>query len=265
LGKNLYVCNHLIVVPRSVHTWRDLTSPRVKAILALPDNFTVRDLKRPPFRLHRATVGALHIEVFHAPFGYVNQNAKIVLVGITPGPTQMETAYRSARLALKQGFSPKVASWFAKQRGSFAGPIRTNLIAMLDGIGLPKITGIRSSAELFGDRADLLHATSVLSCPVFVADRPYTGHHPRLLDTPLFIHVARVVLVSELREVSNGLIIPCGQAVTEVLRLLIDERQLDADRCLLDFPHPSGANGHRQQLYRRVRPGLARQVRAWFR
>src|SRR5688572_8458727 len=115
----------------------------MRAILALPDNFTVQDLKRRPFRVHRDSISGLHIEILHAPFGYVNREAQIALVGITPGPTQIENAYRSARFALKQGFSPKVAAWYAKQQGSFAGPMRKNLIAMLDGIGLPRAIGVR--------------------------------------------------------------------------------------------------------------------------
>ena len=47
------------------------------------------------------------LKVYYAPFEYVNPEARIVLVGITPGPTQMVNANKEARLALQRGLPPQ--------------------------------------------------------------------------------------------------------------------------------------------------------------
>lgn len=42
------------------------------------------------------------------------------------------------------------------------------------------------------------------------------------------------------------MIIPLGKAVEEVLALMINENLIKKEQCLLGFPNPSGANGHRK-------------------
>jgi hypothetical protein len=46
----------------------------------------------PTFRLYSDR----RIELFYAPFDFVNTSAKVALVGITPGFHQMEIAFRTA-------------------------------------------------------------------------------------------------------------------------------------------------------------------------
>ncbi len=41
------------------------------------------------------------VKIYYAPFEYINPNARVVLVGITPGPTQMVNANNEARRALQ--------------------------------------------------------------------------------------------------------------------------------------------------------------------
>ncbi len=43
------------------------------------------------------------VKIYYAPFEYINPSARIVLVGITPGPTQMVNANNEARRALQAG------------------------------------------------------------------------------------------------------------------------------------------------------------------
>lgn len=44
-----------------------------------------------------------NIEVCYAPFEFVNSKARVVIVGITPGRTQMLNALKEARSQLDQG------------------------------------------------------------------------------------------------------------------------------------------------------------------
>jgi hypothetical protein len=53
----------------------------------------------------------------------------------------------------------------------FAGTMRANLVAMLDGIGLHRALELHSSAGLFTDRPDLASTTSAICHAVFVDGR----------------------------------------------------------------------------------------------
>ena len=73
------------------------------------------------------------VKIYCAPFEYINLSALIVLVGITPGPTQMVNANNEARRALHLGKSRTEAIQAAKSVGAFSGePLRSNLINQLN-------------------------------------------------------------------------------------------------------------------------------------
>lgn len=69
-----------------------------QAILALPvkgeaERYEKSDLLQPHFQLFSEA----GLEVYYAPFHYLNEVARVVLLGLTPGWTQMEAAFRAAR------------------------------------------------------------------------------------------------------------------------------------------------------------------------
>ena len=97
--------------------------------------------------LHIANGGDL--DVYFSPFEYVNTNAKIVLVGMSPGGTQAQNANIAAKNALKDGKSLDEAGKIAKETGSFSGALRNNLVALLDNIGVSEKIGIESAISLF--------------------------------------------------------------------------------------------------------------------
>lgn len=77
------------------------------------------------------------VAVYFAPFDCVNPQARIVLVGITPGPTQMAMSLHAARDALAQGASALEAARIARQIGAFSGePLRGNLPRQLEHWGV---------------------------------------------------------------------------------------------------------------------------------
>ncbi len=111
----------------------------------------------PSEKLRLAQSGA--IEVIYAPFEYINTAAKVVLCGITPGLQQATIALLTAGSALRAGQNVEAALAQAKNTASFAGPMRSNLVAMLDHIGLSQRRGIDSAAV---DRVPDLAASRVL-------------------------------------------------------------------------------------------------------
>ena len=79
------------------------------------------------------------IRVVWAPFGYVQEHARVVLVGITPGRYQAELALSAFVNALAEGLGLDDAVRRVKATASFSGPLRANLVAMLDHIGLHEV------------------------------------------------------------------------------------------------------------------------------
>jgi hypothetical protein len=231
---------------RRFHTpiFNDFTS----SIYNLPmrERFSQSDLLIPDFLL--AQEGTLSI--YYAPFDSVNENARIIIIGITPGWTQMEIAYRSAYHDFRAGIIPEEACRRAKQKASFAGSMRTNLITMLDSLGIQSRLGMQTSADLFGTRNELLHTTSVVRNPTFVNQKNYTGHMPRLLNVPILRNYVETILAGELNRLPSAIIVPLGRVVNDSLKYLCSIDVIDPKRCLWGFPHPSGANGHRVKEFK---------------
>lgn len=232
------------------------------AIRALPlrERFERADLLIPAFRLHQD--GPL--EMYYAPFGSVNPSAAVVLLGITPGWTQMEIAYRVARREMDGGGTAEEICRMAKQSASFAGTMRTNLVRMLDDLDVPSSLGIGSASELFRSATALVHTASAIRYPVFVNGRNYTGHVPDLLRNPFLRDCLESILAPELASVPHALIVPLGNAVSAGLQHLASLGALSVDRCLFGFPHPSGANGRRIKDFTERREELSEKVATYF-
>lgn len=233
--------------------------PTIK-LLEVDRELTRSDLIVPELQLY----GEGSLEIYYVPFDYIKPNAKLLIAGITPGWTQMELAYRVFRNGLTQDKSLVEIYSDVEQAASFAGSMRTNLINMLDELRIPNHLGILSSACLFSESHHLLHTTSAIRYPVFIKGKNYTGHNPKLLKNPKLREFIDTIFIEELSQVPNSLIIPQGKAVSEVLEYLIQQGKLSENRCLLRFPHASGANGHRKKQFEESRMLMEKQVEEWF-
>lgn len=189
-----------------------------------------------------ASDGAL--SVVYAPFEHVNERARLVLVGLTPGRTQAANALAEFQRASAAGAGTAAALAAAKVHASFSGPMRGNLIAMLDSVGVARLLGLASCGELFGARSDLAHFTSALRYPVFVDGENYGGTPPILRRSSL-LGMARRWLAEELGSLPDAFVVPLGPKVAGVLSWLAANGALDEHRILDGMPHPSGANAER--------------------
>ena len=210
------------------------------------------------FFLHRD--GA--IGVVWAPCDHINSDARITIVGLTPGWQQAQIAFKVAQQALKDGCSYLDACERAKGQAAFAGTMRRNLVLMLDEIGVANFLGIDSTVNLFGDPHPDLHTTSALRYPVFHNNRNYKGHAPSPLKNDYLRTMTETLLTEELIAVSPALVIPLGKAANECVRHALSICQ--ADIFLLDnFPHPSGANAHRVHQFNDQKKILSKTVDTW--
>lgn len=184
------------------------------------------------------------LQVCYAPVEYVNPHARVVIVGITPGLTQMANALAECQRQLARGASAESALYEAKLTAAFSGSMRPALVELLDFVGIHQWLGLQSTSELFGSSQNLLQAESVLRYPIFVGGQNYSGtpnmvRHP-VLRGQLLQHLGRAA--SHWR---GAVFVPLGDKVAEALIYLADKGLIDHDRVLAGLPHPSGANSER--------------------
>ncbi|WP_149094397.1 hypothetical protein [Paenibacillus terrae] len=171
------------------------------------------------------------LEMYYAPHNeYINPSAKVVIIGLTPGWRQMRIAIQEAKAGLEKGLSDEEVCRKAKEAAGFAGTTRIHLIDMLNALDLHRQLNISSCGELFQQHRGLLHTTSLLRFPVFVAKKNYNGTHPNLISNPFLKKAALLSVHEELRIVNQALIIPLGKMVERVLHLLVREGKLDAEQ-----------------------------------
>lgn len=142
--------------------------------------------------------------------------------------------------------------------------MRKNLIEMLDDLSLNKKLNIDSCLELFENQYELLHTTSMIPYPVFINNKNYTGSKPKILDNEILKNYLKKYFYKEIEKLPNVLIIPLGKAVEEVLELMISEELIKKEQCLLSFPHPSGANGHRKKQFEANKENLLKIIDEYF-
>ncbi len=141
--------------------------------------------------------------------------------------------------------------------------MRTNLISMLDSIGLAQALGMASSETLFTEQGEaLVHSTSSIRYPVFKGVKNYTGSTPPILRQAITSCYVELI-ARELDAVAPALVVPLGRAVETVMSELVRLGQLDESRCLFGFPHPSGANAHRPRQFTANRTALTSTVQRW--
>lgn len=205
----------------------------------LPTRFAQDQPLPAPLRLS----GDSRFEVFYAPFDYVNSNARVVLVGITPGRAQALKAIGTARDCLLAGMNEDKAAEQAKSAASFAGPMRSNLVQLLDHVGLASRLQLESTSQLWSTHTDLVHFTSALRYPVFEAGTNYAGtgitRHAFLLEQ------LDTYFANECTALSKALFVPLGSAAELACDRMVTSGRLAANQLLRGLPHPSGANAER--------------------
>lgn len=223
--------------------------------------FEKEDILKEEFELYNHE----NMKIYYAPHNeIINNKAKIFIVGITPGWTQTSIAYKTAHEGLINNLMPNLIKQQCKRNSRFAGSMRKNLIEMLDELSLNRKLHIDSCSELFEEKDYLLHTTSIIPYPVFINNKNYTGSNPKIVDNEVLYSFVKKYFYNEIEELSNSLIIPLGKAVEEVLEQMIKENLIKKEQCLLGFPHPSGANGHRKNQFKENKEKLLKIIEDYF-
>jgi len=232
-------------------------------ILSLPLNYNEEDLKSETFLLEKDEKKQL--EIYYAPFEYVNEAAKVMIVGITPGLHQMKKSYSTVLDPQYRDFSDEQLLHQVKKNSSFEGPMRKYLIQMLDELGLHAYLEIESTSQLFSSSSHLVQTASLIRYPVFYKGKNYSGSTPKMLKTDVLKKHIMDSFTKEVRMLQNPLIIPLGVNVTAVFNELAQKDYVSSDSILYGFPHTSGGNGHRHRQFAENKEQMKEKLARYFR
>lgn len=205
------------------------------------------------------------LSIYYAPVEYINENAKILIVGITPGFQQMHQAYKRVTQLKETMMDNEQILHQAKIASSYQGPMRKNLIHMLDELGLPHYLGLSTSKDLFGNANHLLHTTGLIPYPVFYKNKNYTGATPNIRTSELLKKYVTMCFPNDISKLNAPLIIPLGVTVTKALAHLAKQNLINEEYMLTGFPHPSGANGHRLKQFANYKEQMGKALAHYFR
>ncbi|QST00996.1 hypothetical protein IMZ31_05340 [Pontibacillus sp. ALD_SL1] len=212
---------------------QSLSTPLTKEQLIHPDTFFLKESENQKIR------------VYYAPFEHLNKNAKVVIVGITPGFSQMQKTYETVRSFKGEEATEEEILQEVKNQSSFQGPMRKNLVRLLDKLNLHTKLGLDTTNQLFDEHSHLVHTTSVLPYPVFYWSKGgwsnFSSQSDVIKNHFLYEEVINH-LPKEINEMDNPLIIPLGKPANKAVTYLADNGYIKNQSILKRFPHTSGAN-----------------------
>ena len=187
-----------------------------------------------------------NIEIYYAPFDYINPKATIMIVGITPGLQQMLQSFE----VINEGKSLKEV----KDLSSFKGSMRTTLIKYLDELEINNILKIKSCESLFNKDNKHLHTTSLVKYPVFDKGKNYSGAN--ILKKKILLDFIEKNFLKELKTFKNSIIVPLGNTVSSTIEYLNSKYNLKLTCFLEGFPHPSGANARKNIQFKKNKKNM---------
>lgn len=205
------------------------------------------------------------IALYYVPHNEtINTKAKVFIVGITPGFSQMNTSLMVARQCMEENKSLEMIPYECKKAARLSGVLRKNTCDMLDELGLKAYLGISSCHQLFSEADELLHTTALIPFATFVKGQNYTGHQPNMLKSELLMRYIKASFKPQLRELKDALVIPLGKGVEAVLEEFIKKGELEERQCLFGFPHPSGANVNRKKQFEAEKEHMQQIIKDFF-
>jgi hypothetical protein len=195
-----------------------------------------------------------YVKMVYAPFDYVNSKARIVIVGLTPGRQQASNALRAARQAILSGASSDQAAEQAKVFASFSGPMKSNLVKLMDSVGLADVLNIQTTASLWAENASLVHFTSALRYPVFINGENWNGSTPDALRSSHMLNWLEQYTGKELSNLPEAILVPLGPKVSAMLEHLAKISLIKSSQILTGLPHPAGSNAERIKYFLGEKP-----------
>ena len=161
-------------------------------------------------------------------FDYVNSEAKVVIVGITPGNSQLK------------GEREGVDKREIKRLNAFAGNMRPNLVKMLDYVGVNRLLGIETCRSLWEKNFDRVEMTSLLKEATYVKKKDGTNSRYSAKSSLESDGAASTIGRDCSQYGKTRLFVACGPGVYDVLCELKEKGVVSAP--IIGIAHPSGGN-----------------------
>ena len=181
--------------------------------------------------------------VHYVPFDYVCAKARLVLVGITPGPKQMKCSRAVAQRLLSSPAADLDILAEITRSCAFVG-MRDRINEMMDHFGIPRCIGVTSASLLWSSSLAHFYPTSILPNAVFKSGKYFSGPFSAVLDTPLLRNQFEDVFIPSIRNLNKQVLyVGMGPVVDEALRWCASNGVITDRQILGYFPHASGISG----------------------
>jgi hypothetical protein len=238
------------------------------------DNLTIASNFRDALVNYRKGAAPLTVDadgrysIEYVPFEHVNADARLVIVGITPGATQRDEACEEAGRLLRRGLPDDEILRRVKNLAAFGGPaMRPNLERMIDALGIMDLVGGGHAAVLWEGRAHLLHATSVVPHAAFVKGKPFAGSFEEIRRVDVLRRCFERDFLPTLPHLRpDAYFIGLGPTPAAALSFAADQGLIDRSRILGWLAHPLeaarfrsiSANGKSRSSVIGIRSGTGR-------
>ena len=190
--------------------------------------------------------------LYYVPFAHENLGASLVVVGITPGPNQLELAIQA--VYAWRGHPATTVQLEAKKLASFGSPnMRPNLMKMLAHFEVARRLGIASEADLWGRDFEMFQATSIVPHAAFWLkngkEKAFNGEFSEVMRSTLLRECFEerfVPLVSRMDP--SAVWIALGRTPRAALEWCVDKGLLRSDQ-IAAFAHPSRVAGSQVHYY----------------
>jgi hypothetical protein len=192
-------------------------------------------------------------ELKYIPFEYINRDARLVIVGITPGNTQLSLAYEKAQKLLLSNRPESEILVEIKKVGAFGGSsMKPNLLKILRHFYFNQMLGIEDVASLWESNADLLHSTSVVPHAAFKGGKMFAGSFDEVMRSTLLKDCFLNCFVESIKEINpKALFVGLGPCPLAALEWCVNEGILQSQQVLGAFCHPSSSGGSTTRYYLR--------------
>lgn len=195
--------------------------------------------------------------LFYIPFEHINKSARLVIVGITPGITQLQEAYDAIKIGTNAGLTSDALLVEAKRIGAFGGAsMRPNLVRLINETGISRALHITDANKLWDNRCDLLHATSVVPHAAFDSKgKMFNGSFDEVLSSRALRTSFELDFVPALSAIRpDAVYIGLGPTPRAALDWCVKQGHISSRQVLGTFPHPSTSSGSQVPIYLGERP-----------
>lgn len=196
-----------------------------------------------------------HYSLRYVPFEFINHEAKLAIIGITPGNTQIELSYATANALIRAGDPSELILKTLIKEAAFGGAaMRPNLIRMLEHFKIPKLLGIASAESLWDENSHLLHGTSVVPHAAFKARKMFNGSFEEVLNSKLLFECFKDCLAATLARLPKDVLyVALGPTPRAALDWCCSRGMICETQILGEFCHPSSSGGSAVLYYLRER------------